>query len=196
MSKPVKPIPDGYSAVTPYITIKNAAAAIEFYKKAFGAEEALRLNAPDGTVAHAEIRIGGAVIMLSEESPQWDALSPDTIGGTASSIMLYVKDADAVFKRAVAAGATVTRDIADQFYGRRDANLLDPFGYPWSVFTVKEEMPVEEMHRRFRAMMPEKKKPAVDPVPKGDTTLTTPLSIVTSMPSPPNSPRVWTCMSL
>ena len=115
MSKPVKPIPDGYSAVTPYITIKNAAAAIEFYKKAFGAEEALRLNTPDGKVAHAEIRIGGAVIMLSEESPQWDALSPETIGGTACSIMLYVKDADAVFKRAVEAGAKVTMDIADQF---------------------------------------------------------------------------------
>jgi PhnB protein len=155
MSKPVKPIPDGYSAVTPYITIKNAAAAIEFYKKAFGAEEALRLNAPDGTVAHAEIRIGGAVIMLSEESPQWDALSPDTIGGTASSIMLYVRDADAVFKRAVAAGATVTRDIADQFYGDRCGNVKDPFGHKWSIATHIEDVSPEEIGRRAAKMFAE-----------------------------------------
>ena len=145
---PVKPIPDGYSAVTPYITVRNAAAAIEFYTKAFGAEQTLRLDSPDGKVAHAEIRIGGSVIMLSEEEPKWGALSPETVGGTPCSIMLYVKDADAVFKRAVDAGATVTMEMADQFYGDRCGGIKDPFGHKWSIATHIEDVPPDEIGRR------------------------------------------------
>jgi len=155
MTQPVKPIPDGYTAVTPYITIKNAAAAIEFYKKAFGAEEAMRFNTPDGKIAHAEIRIGGAALMLSEESPQWNALSPQTIGGTATSLMLYVKDADAVFRRAVEAGATATMPVADQFYGDRCGNIVDPFGHKWSIATHIEDVSHEEMGRRMAKMFAE-----------------------------------------
>jgi|SRR5205814_509643 len=155
MTQPVKPVPDGYTAVTPYITLKNAAAAIEFYKKAFGAEEAMRFNTPDGKIAHAEIRIGGAAIMLSEESPQWNALSPQTIGGTATSLMLYVKDADAVFKRAVEAGATATMPVADQFYGDRCGNIVDPFGHKWSIATHIEDVSHEEMGRRMAKMFAE-----------------------------------------
>lgn len=152
MPKPVKAIPDGYTAVTPYITVKGAAQAIEFYKKAFGAEEVLRLDAPDGKVAHAEIRIGGAVIMLHDEAPQWHALSPQTIGDSASSIMLYVNDADAVVKRAVEAGATVTMEVADQFYGDRCGNVKDPFGHKWSIATHIEDVAPDEIARRAAKM--------------------------------------------
>jgi len=148
----VKPIPDGYSAVTPYLTIKGAAAAIEFYKQAFGAEQILRLDAPDGSVAHAEIRIGGAVIMLSEENRDWDAISPTTLGGTASAIMLYVDDADAVFNRAVAAGASVKMPVADQFYGDRCGNVIDPYGHKWSIATHVEDVSPEEIDRRAAKM--------------------------------------------
>jgi len=155
MAKPVKPIPDGYSAVTPYITVKGAAAALDFYKKAFGAEEVYRLNSPDGKVAHAEIRIGGAVIMLHDEMPEWKALSPQTIGGSASSIMLYVKDADAVTKRAVDAGATLTMPVADQFYGDRCGGITDPFGHKWSIATHIEELTHEEINQRAAKMFAE-----------------------------------------
>jgi PhnB protein len=152
MPKPVKPIPDGYTPVTPYLTIKGAAEAIEFYKKAFGAEEMMRMPMPDGKVAHAEIRIGGAVIMLHDESPEWKMLSPQTIGGSASSIMLYVTDADAVMKRAVDAGATVTMEMADQFYGDRCGNIVDPFGHKWSIATHVEDVEPDEIRRRAEKM--------------------------------------------
>jgi PhnB protein len=148
----VKPIPDGYSAVTPYLTVKGAAAAIEFYKQAFGAEQILRLDAPDGSVAHAEIRIGGAVIMLSEENRDWGTTSPTTLGGTASAIMLYVTDADVVFNRAVAAGATVKMPIADQFYGDRSGSIVDPYGHQWSIATHIEDVSPEEIDRRAAKM--------------------------------------------
>jgi PhnB protein len=151
----VKPIPDGYTSVTPYITIKGAPAAIEFYKKAFGAEEVLRLTAPNGDIAHAEIRIGNAHIMLHEEAPDWKALSPQTIGDSASSIMLYVPDCDAVFQRAVEAGASVTMPIADQFYGDRCGNVKDPFGHKWSIATHIEDVPPDEIERRAAKMFAE-----------------------------------------
>lgn len=146
--KPVKAIPDGYTSVTPYLTVKDAAKAIEFYKKAFNAEEVMRFNTPDGKIAHAEVRIGGAVIMLHDETPEWKALSPQTIGDSGSSIMLYVPDVDAVFKRAVEAGATVMMDVADQFYGDRCGNIRDPFGHKWSIATHIEDVEPDELQRR------------------------------------------------
>ena len=159
MAKPVKPIPDGYTAITPYLTIKGAAAAIEFYKKAFGAEESVRLDAPDGKIAHAEIRIGGAVLMLHDEAPDWNALSPTTIGGTASSVMLYVRDVDAVVKRAVDGGATLTMPVADQFYGDRCGNIVDPFGHKWHIGTHVEDVSAEEIAKRAAKMFEQRQKP-------------------------------------
>ena len=158
----------------PRMSFKDVAKAIEFYKAAFGAKETFRFEVGAG-IAHAEILIGDSVVMLAEEWPEGGRFSPETTGNSPVAMTIQVPDVDAFAERAIAAGAKLQRPIADQFYGRRDANLLDPFGYPWSVFTVKEEMSVDEMHRRFRAMMPEKKKKktAVDPVPKGYSTLTT-----------------------
>jgi PhnB protein len=158
---------------SPRMSFKDVAKAIEFYKTAFGAKETFRFEVGKG-IAHAEILIGDSVVMLAEEWPEGGRFSPETTGNSPVAMTIQVPDVDAFAERAIAAGAKLQRPIADQFYGRRDANLIDPFGYPWSVFTVKEEMSVEEMHRRFRGMMGgEKKKPAVDPVPKGYTTLTT-----------------------
>jgi PhnB protein len=158
MPASVKPIPDGYTAVTPYLTIKGAAAAIDFYKKAFGAEEVLRIDMPDGQVGHAEIRIGGAVIMLAEENPAWKSVSPQTLGGSPTGIMLYVTDPDAVVQRAVDAGATVTMPVADQFYGDRCGNVVDPFGHKWSIATHIEDVAPDEIRRRAAAMFGEGSK--------------------------------------
>jgi PhnB protein len=144
----VKPIPDGYAAVTPYLTVKGAAEAIDFYKKAFGAEEIMRMPMPGGRIAHAEIKIGGSVIMLSDESEEWKAFSPQTVGDTSVSLMLYVPDVDATVKRAVDAGATLTMPVADQFYGDRSGGLKDPFGHKWHVATHVEDVPPDEMKRR------------------------------------------------
>ena len=152
MPKQVKKIPDGYTAVTPYLTVKGAAKAIDFYKKAFGAEEGYRLPMPDGKIAHAEIRIGGGAIMLHDEAPDWKALSPQTIGDTASSIMLYVNDADTVVKRAVDAGATLIMEVADQFYGDRCGSVKDPFGHKWTIATHIEDVTPDEIARRAAKM--------------------------------------------
>lgn len=148
----VKPIPDGYAAVTPYLTVKGAAQAIDFYKRAFGAEEVMRMPMPDGRVAHAEIRIGGSVVMLSDESEEWKAYSPQTVGDSSVSIMLYVPDVDVVVKRAIDAGATLTMAVADQFYGDRAGGLKDPFGHKWHVATHVEDVPPDEMKRRAEKM--------------------------------------------
>ena len=153
---PVKPIPDGYTAVTPYLTVKGAAQAIEFYRNAFGAEEVMRVPGPDGKLMHAEIRIGGAVVMLHDEAPQWQAFSPQTIGDTASSIMLYVDDVDAVIDRALQAGATQTMEVADQFYGDRCGSLKDPFGHKWTVSTHVEDVSAEEIERRMAELFQKK----------------------------------------
>jgi PhnB protein len=146
----VKKIPDGYTAVTPYLTVKGAAQAIDFYKKAFDAEEVMRVPMPDGKIAHAEVRIGGSTVMLHDEAPDWQAFSPQTIGDSASSIMLYVNDVDAVVKRAVAAGATLTMEVADQFYGDRAGGLKDPFGHKWHVATHVEDVAPQELERRMK----------------------------------------------
>jgi len=153
MAKTAKKIPDGYTAVTPYLTVKGAAQAIDFYKKAFGAEEVLRLPMPDGKIAHAEISIGGAIVMLHDEAPDWKAFSPQTVGDTSVSIMLYVNDVDAVFKRAVAAGATSTMEVADQFYGDRTGQIEDPFGHVWSIQTRVERVSPKEMQKRLNALL-------------------------------------------
>jgi PhnB protein len=156
MANKVKKIPDGYTAVTPYLTIKGAAKAIEFYKQAFGAEEVMRMPTPDGKIAHAEIRIGGSVIMLHDESPEWKAFSPQTVGDTSVSIMLYVNDVDATFKRAIEAGATSTMEVADQFYGDRAGGLKDPFGHKWHIATHVEDVSPEEIDRRAKEMFAKK----------------------------------------
>jgi PhnB protein len=173
MATTTEPVAAVRIVASPRLTFKSAAKAIEFYKKAFGATETFRFENELG-IGHAEIMIGDSLIMLSEEWPDGGRYSPETTGSSPVSMTLRVPDVDAFAKHAVAAGAKLQGEITDQFYGRRDANLLDPFGYSWNVSTVKEEMSLEEMHRRFRAMMGEgKKKPAVDPVPKGYSTLTT-----------------------
>lgn len=148
-----KPIPDGYSAVTPYLVIRDAAGAIDFYKRAFGATEMMRLTYPGGKIAHAEIRIGDAPIMLSEEAPEWDARSPQAIGGTPVTISLYVDDVDAFIPTAVGEGARLVRPAVDQFYGDRAASLEDPFGHKWHVATHIEDVSPEEMQKRFDEQM-------------------------------------------
>ncbi|HEX6985555.1 MAG TPA: VOC family protein [Planctomycetaceae bacterium] len=148
-----KPIPDGYHSVTPYLICRNAAAAIEFYKKAFGATELVRLPGPGGSVMHAEVKIGDSPVMLADENPGWGAKSPESYGGSPASLMIYVDDCDAVFDRAVAAGATVKRPVADQFYGDRCGTLVDPFGHTWSIATHVEDVSPEEINRRFEAWM-------------------------------------------
>ena len=142
----VKPIPDGYHSVQPYLIIKNAAAAIDFYKKAFGAKERLRME-KDGRVGHAEIEIGDSCVMLADEHPEIGAHSPEHYGGSPVSLMVYVTDCDAVYKQALAAGAKSDREPADQFYGDRMAGVLDPFGYKWYLGTHIKDVSPEEMEQ-------------------------------------------------
>lgn len=146
----VKPIPDGYHSVTPYLIVKGGAQALEFYARAFGAIERLRIDA-GGKIGHAEITIGDSCVMLADEHPEVEALSPTTVGGTPVSLHLYVEDVDAVVGRAVAAGATLTRPVADQFYGDRVGGITDPFGHRWSIVTHKEDLSGEELQRRAAA---------------------------------------------
>ena len=148
----VKPIPDDYRGVTPYLCVQNAAAAISFYEKAFGAREVLRIGQPDGKIGHAEIRIREAAIMLSDEFPEMGARSPQSIGGSPVAIQIYFQDVDAVARQAVAAGAKVLRPVEDQFYGDRAGKLEDPFGHTWWIATRKEEVSPEEMKKRAAAL--------------------------------------------
>jgi len=150
----VQPIPKGYNVLTPYINVKNAHEAIEFYKKAFGAKEVGRITMPDGSIAHAEIEIGDSKIMLAEENEQWGNKSPQTLGGSPVSLCLYVEDVDAVFTRALSEGAKVTgeMEVKDQFYGDRAGSLTDPFGHHWSIMTHIEDVSFEEMQKRSDAM--------------------------------------------
>ena len=133
----------------PYLCVRDAAAAIEFYARAFGGEETLRLVEPGGRIGHAEITIGGALIMISDEFPEMDVRGPESFGGSPVSVHLYLADVDAVFARAVAAGAKPVRKPEDQFYGDRAATLIDPFGHRWFLATRKEEVSLDEMKRRF-----------------------------------------------
>lgn len=144
-----KPIPEGYHTITPYLIVKGADEAIEFYKKAFGAEELFRMPGPDGRgVMHAELRIGDSIIMLADESPDRGYLGPLTRGGATSSLLLYVEDADASFARAIAAGATEKMPVSDMFWGDRYGQVRDPFGHDWSIATHTEDVAPEEMARR------------------------------------------------
>ena len=154
MTTKVQAIPKGYHTLTPYINIKGAVEAIEFYKKAFGAKEIGRILMPDGSIAHAEIEIGDSKIMLAEENAQWGNLSPQSIGGSPVCLCLYVEDVDAVFARALHEGATPTgeMEVKDQFYGDRAGSLTDPFGHKWSIMTHKEDVAFEELQKRMDAM--------------------------------------------
>jgi PhnB protein len=151
MTSKVKPIPEGYHSVTPYLIIKNAADAIEFYKKAFGATELFRVDQPDGKIGHAEIKIGDSPIMLSDEFPEMGHRGPQALGGSPVSIMLYVEDVDAVVNRATTAGAKLDRPVEDKFYGDRAGSLTDPFGHIWHIGTHKEDVSPEEMEKRAAA---------------------------------------------
>ncbi len=151
MAGKVKPVPEGYHTATPYLIVTGAANAIEFYKRAFGAAELMRMARPDGAIGHAEIKIGDSVIMLADEHLDIGARSPKTIGGSPVSILLYVEDVDAVFNQAVAAGAQVQRPVQDQFYGDRTGGVTDPFGHAWYISTHKEDVAPEEMRKRAAA---------------------------------------------
>jgi PhnB protein len=174
MSTVAEPVASVLTSASPRMTFKDAAKAIEFYKNAFGAKETMRFEA-GGKIPHAEIRIGNSPVMLTEEWPEGNRFSPETLGNSPVMMSLSVPDVDKFFAHAIGAGAKTVIPIANQFYGRREGTLQDPFGYLWSVSTVTEEMPVEEMHRRMDAMMKgaaTSKKPAVDPVPRGFHTVT------------------------
>jgi PhnB protein len=149
----VKPIPDGYHSVTPYLIVKGATRAIDFYKNVFGASERMRMDGPNGTIGHAEIEVGDSVVMLADEFPDMGFRSPQSVGGTAVTLVLYVEDVDSSFSRAVAAGAKPLRPVADQFYGDRSGTFEDPFGHVWTISTHKEDVPPEELRRRAEALM-------------------------------------------
>lgn len=147
----VKPVPEGYHSVTPYLIVKGAAKAIDYYKKVFGATEIMRMPTPNGGVMHAELKIGDSVIMLADEQPGHHR-SPESFGGSPVSLMVYVEDVDKTFKQAVSSGAKEIRAVEDQFYGDRSGNLIDPFGHVWTVSTHKEDVSEAEMQRRMSAM--------------------------------------------
>ena len=148
MPDKVKPIPEGYNSVTPYLIVDNGAAAIDFYKKSFGATELFRMPSPGNKIGHAEIKIGNSVIMLADEHPEMGARSPRSVGGSPVSIVVYVEDVDTVAKRLEAAGAKVTRPVSNQFYGDRAGSFEDPFGHQWHVHTHVEDVSPEELQRR------------------------------------------------
>ena len=154
MASAVKPIPEGYHSVTPYLIVKDGTRAIEFYERAFGARLLFRMMRPDGRVGHAELEIGDSRLMLADEHREIGALSPQSIGGSPVTIHLYVEDVDATAARAVEAGAQLTRPVADQFYGDRNGGLTDPFGHVWFVATHKEDVPADELERRAAAQHP------------------------------------------
>jgi PhnB protein len=152
MAGKVKPIPDGYHTVTPYLSIDGAAAALEFYKRAFGATEGMRVPSPDGRIAHAEIEIGDSKIMLADEFPEMNFRSPKSIGGSPVTIHLYVEDSDQVTAQAVSAGAKLLRPVADQFYGDRSGSVEDPFGHVWHIATHTQDVSPEELKKHMEAM--------------------------------------------
>jgi len=152
MTTKVKPIPDGYHTMTPYLITKGGAKAIEFYKKAFGATELMRMPGPEGKVMHAELQIGNSRFMMADECPEMQARSPLDLGGSPVSLLLYVEDADSFFTRAISAGAKEVKPLKDQFYGDRCGSLSDPFGHIWHVATHVEDVPPAELQKRAAAM--------------------------------------------
>ena len=148
----VKPVPEGYHTVTPYLIVKGASRAIQFYKQAFGATEIMRFPGPNDTIAHAEIKIGDSVVMLADEPSSGEYRTPQALGGSPVGLMIYVPDVDGVFKNAVSLGAKETRPVQDQFYGDRSGNLTDPYGHVWTIATHVEDVSKEEMQRRMAAL--------------------------------------------
>jgi PhnB protein len=148
-----QPIPEGYTTISPYLAVDDAAEAIEYYKKAFGAEETGRMEAPGGKIGHAELKIGDSHVMLSDPFPQASTTPPKELGGTSASIFMYVEDVDAVVQKAVDAGATVTMEVEDQFWGDRFGSITDPFGHNWSIATHVEDLTPEEIEERGKAAM-------------------------------------------
>ncbi len=153
MPKSVRPIPDGYHSVTPYLTVNGAARAIDFYQRAFGAKEVMRMNGPDGKIGHAELKIGDSIIMLADEMPAGGTRSPQALGGTTAGIFLYVEGGDKIFNQAVSAGAKVDAPLADMFWGDRYGKLTDPFGHSWSLATHIEDVAPQEMEKRMKDAM-------------------------------------------
>jgi PhnB protein len=151
--KVVKPIPEGYHAITPYLSIRDATSALAFYAKAFGAKVVVRMDAPGGKIGHAEIKIGDSMVMLADESAEMEFTSPQTRGGTSVLLHLYVKDVDATFAQALKAGARVVRPVKDQFYGDRAGGIEDPFGHRWYIATHKEELTPAQIKKRMAAEM-------------------------------------------
>ena len=149
----VKPIPDGYHSVTPYLIVNAGQRALDYYKQAFGASELFRMDAPGGKIGHAEIQIGDSRVMLSDENPAWGAKAPTPGVSPPVQLMIYVEDVDATFKRALAAGAKETQPIKNQFYGDRSGTLTDPFGHVWTIATHIEDVPADEMQRRAAEFM-------------------------------------------
>ena len=161
MPSPVNPIPPGFHTFTPYLLLPRAAEAIDFYQRAFRARERYRIpGATEGSIGHAEIMIGDSVIMLADEPPCPGPKSPQTLGGSSVNFCLYLEDCDFTFYEAVAAGATVFRPLADQFYGDRAGTIVDPFGYYWTLMTHKEDVPPAELERRAAKAVSEMGKPA------------------------------------
>ena len=148
----VQAIPTAYAGVTPYLIVRDAAGLLDFYKKAFGATEVMRLPAPGGKIGHAEIKIGQGIVMLADESPEMGHKAPETLGGTPVGMMFYVPDVDAQFAKAIAAGASVKQPLKDQFYGDRSGTLTDPSGHIWTIATHTEDVSPDEMDRRMKAM--------------------------------------------
>jgi len=160
MAKPGKAVPEGYHTATPYLSVKNAGEAIDFYKSAFGAEEIVRMSGPDGkSVMHAEIKIGNSMLMIADEFPQAEVKSPKTLGGTSVNIFLYVQDADATFQKAVNAGAKVTMPPTDMFWGDRYGKVVDPYGHSWGIATHKLDMTPEEIEKGQKEFMAKMGKP-------------------------------------
>lgn len=152
MVQKVKAIPDGYHSITPYLIVKGAAAAIDYYKEVFGATELLRIPQADGRIGHAELKFGDSVVMLADEFPEMKTVGPKTLGSSPVGILLYVEDVDATFAKAVSRGAKVQKPLADQFYGDRNGTVEDPFGHKWTIATHKEDVSPQEMERRMAAM--------------------------------------------
>jgi PhnB protein len=148
-----KPIPEGYHTLSPYLAVDDAAQAIEYYKKAFGAKERMRMEAPGGKIGHAELEIGDSMVMLSDPFPQATTRPPKELGGTSASVFMYVEDVDAFVKKAVDQGATITMEVADQFWGDRFGSIQDPFGHSWAIATHVEDVPPEEMAERAKEAM-------------------------------------------
>ena len=153
----VKPIPDGYHTVTPYLIVDDAAAAIDFYSRALGAVELMRVAGPGGSVMHAEIKVGDSPVMLADANPDWDMKGPPALDGTPVSLAVYVENVDEVFQRAVSAGGEEVRPVQDQFYGDRTGTLRDPYGHVWTIATHTEDLEPAEIEKRFEEMMASQK---------------------------------------